>query len=83
MKKILKDLFYGNIRPIDEQKFKKGLMEKISKAEKELNELLNGKEKELLNSYMYSQMGLNAATALENFEKGFKLAFKLFFVGLK
>ena len=74
---VLDDLFFGNISPIEQQKFNRALMEKIIKSEHELTLLLNDKEKELFDSFINSQLELNAETALENFKHGFKLGCRI------
>jgi len=73
MNNTLDDLFLGNLSPTDQQKFNKELMGKLCRSESELIELLNDKEKELFDSFVKTQLELNAETALENFKHGFKL----------
>ncbi|MCL2697914.1 MAG: hypothetical protein FWE74_07520 [Oscillospiraceae bacterium] len=80
---FLENLFSGNIVPINEQIFKRDMQKKITDAESELLKLLDGKDKELFESFVSTHIKLNYETALENFRIGFKFACKLNHEGLK
>ncbi|MCL2077818.1 MAG: hypothetical protein FWH08_05360 [Oscillospiraceae bacterium] len=73
MKKILEDLFYGRIIPINEQKDIKKLEQKLSEIDEELSKRLNQKELELFQSYTDTQNKIEVETALYNFKLGFKM----------
>ena len=77
MKAFLDDLYYGNINPND-QEFQRGTayakaLQIVSASEEQLNELLLGKEKELLLQFVDAQAEIDGITAVEKFKLGFRM----------
>ena len=81
MRKILEDLYYGNITPCDQQMAPdsemKQAVDRVSKCEEQLTELLNEEGRHILTRLTRSQQEINSSTALENFILGFRLGVRL------
>ena len=81
MRKILEDLYYGNITPCDQQMAPdsemKRAVDRVSKCEEQLTELLNEEGRRILTRLTRSQQEIDSRTALENFILGFRLGIKL------
>ena len=81
MKKILDELYFGNIVP-DEQYIVKGSeyekeMNHLVSLEEKLEETLNDKEKEILIKYRESSLNINSITSKEMWKNGFVTGIKL------
>lgn len=81
MRKILEDLYLGNIVP-NEKTFVRGTpfakaMAIIDKNETYLNTALDGKEKEAFAAFVEAQSELNAITGKEGFVDGFRLGMQI------
>lgn len=81
MRKILEDLYLGNIVP-NEKIFVRGTpfakaMATINKNETFLNTALDGKEKETFAAFVDAQSELNAITGKEGFVDGFRLGMQI------
>ena len=81
MRKILEDLYLGNIVP-NEKAFVRGTpfgkaMAVIDKNETYLNTVLDGKEKEAFDAFVDAQSELNAITGKEGFVDGFRLGVQI------
>ena len=75
MKKILDELYFGNIVP-DEQYIVKGSeyekeMNHLVNLEEKLEESLNDKEREILIKYRESSLNITSITSKEMWKKGF------------
>lgn len=81
MRKILEDLYYGNITPnIRTVKHGTSLqraMEQVEECEEKLTALLAGKEKTLLLRLLNAENEIGSTMALENFILGFRLGVRL------
>ena len=81
MRKILEDLYYGNITPCDQQMAPdsemKRAVDRVSKCEEQLTELLNEEGRHILTRLTRSQQEIDSRTVLENFILGFRLGIKL------
>ena len=77
MRKILEDLYYGNITPCDQQMAPdsemKRAVDRVSKCEEQLTELLNEEGRHILTRLTRSQQEIDSRTALENFILGVRL----------
>jgi len=81
MKKILDELYFGNITP-DEQYIVKGSeyekeMNHLVSLEEKLEETLNDKEKEILIKYRESFLNINSITSKEMWKKGFIMGLRI------
>lgn len=81
MRKMLEELFYGNINP-NEKQFIRGTdfdraMRTLSENEDKLTELLDGKEKKLFLDLVNAQSSVNGITAVEGFINGFRLGARI------
>ena len=81
MKKILDELYFGNIVP-DEQYIVKGSeyekeMNRILEYEEALEKILNKSEKEILIKYRESSLNINSITSKEMWKKGFIMGLKI------
>ena len=81
MKKILDELYFGNIVP-DEQYIVKGSeyekeMNRILKYEEALEKTLNKSEKEILIKYRESSLNINSITSKEMWKKGFIMGLRI------
>ena len=81
MRKILEDLYYGNITPCDQQMAPdsemKRAVDRVSKCEEQLTELLNEEGRHILTRLTRSQQEIDSSTALENFILGVRLGVRL------
>ena len=81
MRKILEDLYYGNITPCEQQMTPgselKRTVERVAKCEEQLAELLDEEGKHILVRFTRSQQEANSITATENFILGFRLGVRL------
>jgi len=81
MKKILDELYFGNIVP-DEQYIVKGSeyekeMNRILEYEEALEKILNKSEKEILIKYRESSLNINSITSKEMWKKGFIMGLRI------
>lgn len=81
MRKILEELYFGNINP-NEQQFIRGTefekaMRIFSDSENKLTELLDGKEKKLFLDLVNAHGVINGTTAVECFINGFRLGARM------
>jgi len=81
MKKILENLYYGNICPW-EQRYSRDTeyyktIHTISEKEEQLKMLLGEKEQALLKEMITAQGTVNSITAEENFILGFRLGMRM------
>lgn len=81
MRKILEDLYYGDITP-NERIVKHGTslqraMEQAEECEEQLTALLEGEEKTLLLRLLNAENEIGSTLALENFILGFRLGVRL------
>ena len=81
MKKILDELYFGNIVP-DEQYIVKGSeykkeMNRILEYEEALEKILNKSEKEILIKYRESFLNINSITSKEMWKKGFMMGLRI------
>ena len=81
MRKTLEDLYYGNITPCDQQMAPdsemKRAVDRVSKCEEQLTELLDEEGRHILTRLTRSQQEIDSRTALENFILGFRLGIRL------
>ena len=81
MRKTLEDLYYGNITPCDQQMAPdsemKRAVDRVSKCEEQLTELLDEEGRHILTRLTRSQQEIDSRTVLENFILGFRLGIKL------
>ena len=81
MRKILEDLYYGNITPCEQQMTPgselKRAVDRVAKCEEELAELLDEERRHMLTKLVRSQHEINSITATENFILGFRLGIRL------
>ena len=77
MRKILEDFYYGNMTPCDQQMTPdsemKRAVDRVSKCEEQLTELLNEEGRRILTRLTRSQQEIDSSTALENFILGVRL----------
>lgn len=81
MKKILDELYFGNIVP-GEQYIVKGSeyekeMNHLVSLEEKLEESLNDKEREILIKYRESSLNINSITSKEMWKKGFMMGLRI------
>ena len=86
MRKVLEDLYLGNIVP-NEKAFVRGTtfakaLAIIEKNETHLNTALEGKEKEAFAAFVDAQSELNAITGREGFVDGFRLGVQIILAAL-
>lgn len=81
MRKMLEELFYGNINPNERQFIRNTdfdrAMRTLSENEDKLTELLDGKEKKLFLDLVNAQSSVNGITAVEGFINGFRLGARM------
>ena len=81
MRKILEDLYYGNIIPNEQQMIPgselKRAVDRVASYEKQLTEQLEEAEQETLTKLIRSQHEINSITETENFILGFRLGVRL------
>ena len=81
MRTTLEDLYYGNITP-NEQRMVPGselkkAVDRVTKCEEQLMELLNEEGQQTLTRFIRSQHEINSITATENFILGFRLGVRI------
>ncbi len=81
MRKILEDLYFGNIMPYNKQMAENSelrrLVKRTADCESQLTERLNEEEQKLLNALINAQHEIDSITAMENFVLGFCLGVRL------
>jgi hypothetical protein len=81
MRRMLEELYYGNIRPNDKQFIRDTQFDKamhvLSENEGKLTGLLEGQEKKLLLDLVNAQSEVNGVTAVESFINGFRLGARI------
>lgn len=81
MRKVLQDLFYGDLslsdRPMPKGTAMHKVGERICKSEEALEKLLDEKGKEQLKALSDTQLELNSLTAEDNFIMGFRLGVQI------
>ena len=81
MKKVLEDLYFGEIQPnmnnCDESEDRKKSEQIVDGNEEILLRLLEGKEKKLFLDLMNAQSEMDGNIAYENFAYGFKLGVRI------
>ncbi len=81
MRKILEDLYFGNIVPYDKQMAANSdlrrLVKRAADCEDQLAERLNEEEQRLLDTLTNAQHEIDRITALEEFILGFRLGVRL------
>ena len=81
MRKILEDLYYGNITPSEQRMVPgselKKAVDRVTGYEKQLMEQLGEAEQEILTKFVRSQHEINSITATENFILGFRLGVRI------
>ena len=81
MRKTLEDLYFGNIKPNEQQmapdsELKKAV-DRVTRYESQLAEQLGEDEQTILTKLIRSQHEINSITALENFILGFRLGVRI------
>ncbi len=81
MRKILEDLYFGNIVPYEKRMAASSelrrLAKRVSDCESQLTERLNEEEQKLLNVLINAQQEIDSITVKENFILGFRLGVRL------
>jgi len=81
MRKILEDLYFGNIVPCEKRMTANSelrcLVKHIADCESQLTEQLNEEERKLLNVLINAQQEIDSITVKENFVLGFRLGVRL------
>lgn len=81
MRKILEDLYFGNITPYNKQMVVNSeirrLVKRAADCESQLTERLNEEEQKVLNVLTSAQQEIDSITAKENFILGFRLGVRL------
>ena len=81
MRKILEDLYFGNIEPHDTRIVPNSelrrLVKRIADCEGQLMERLHEAEQQTLRAMTTAQHEINSITAMENFILGFRLGIRL------
>jgi len=81
MRKILEDLYFGNIVPYEKRMAASSELRRLAKrasnCESQLAERLNEEEHQLLNLLTNAQQEIDSITAKENFILGFRLGIRL------
>jgi len=81
MRKILEDLYFGNIVPYEKRMAASSEFRRLAKraadCESQLTERLNEDEQKLLNVLTNAQQEIDGITAKENFILGFRLGVRL------
>ncbi len=77
MRKILEDLYFGNIVPYEKRMAANSELRRLTKreadCESQLAERLNEEEQQLLNVLTNAQQEIDRITVMENFILGFRL----------
>ena len=81
MRKTLEDLYFGSIKPNEQQmapdsELKKAV-DRVTRYESQLTERLGEDEQTILTKLIRSQHEINSITALENFILGFRLGARI------
>ncbi len=81
MRKILEDLYFGNIVPYEKRMTANSELRRLVKreadCESQLAERLNEEERQLLNTLTNAQQEIDRITVMENFILGFRLGVRL------
>ena len=81
MRKMLKNFFYGNIKPCEREMVSNSSLhrsaDKGARCERQLTERLGESEQALLTELVKAQHEVNSITALENFILGFRLGIRM------
>lgn len=81
MRKLLKDLYFGNIVPSERQTTPSSNLqrelERVSRAERQLRGQLNEAEQPLLDQLVKAQNEIDSIMACENFILGLRLGIRL------
>ncbi len=81
MRKILEDLYFGNIAPYEKRMAANSELRRLAKrasdCESQLTERLNEEERQLLNVLINAQQEIDSITVKENFILGFRLGVRL------
>ena len=81
MRKTLKDLYFGNITPSEQDMVAgselKQAVNRVARCEQQLTERLGEAEQVILNELVSAQHIADSITALENFILGFRLGVRL------
>ncbi len=81
MRKILEDLYFGNIAPYEKRMTASSELRRLAKrasdCESQLMERLNEEEQKLLNVLINAQQEIDSITVKENFILGFRLGVRL------
>ncbi len=81
MRKILEDLYFGNITPYEKRMAASSEFRRLAKraadCESQLTERLNEEERQLLNTLINAQQEIDSITVMENFILGFRLGVRL------
>ncbi len=81
MRKILEDLYFGNIAPYEKRMAASSDLRRLAKraadCESQLTEWLNEEERQLLNVLINAQQEIESITVMENFILGFRLGVRL------
>lgn len=81
MRKTLKDFYYGNLTPGDQNiavgSELKRAVDRITRCEQQLTERLGEREQLLLNELVSAQHIADSITAEENFISGFRLGVRM------
>jgi len=81
MRKILEDLYFGNIAPYEKRMAASSELRRLAKraadCESQLAERLNEEERQLLNVLTSAQQEIDSITVKENFILGFRLGVRL------
>ena len=81
MRKILEDLYFGNIVPYEKRitadSELRHLVKRAADCEARLAELLNDEEKQMLDTLISTQHEIDSTMAMEYFILGFRLGIRL------
>ncbi len=81
MRKILEDLYYGNIRPTEQQMTPNSKLrqtvETAARCESQLFERLGEAERELLTELISAQHEIDSITTVETFIQAFRLGIRI------
>lgn len=81
MRKILEDLYFGDIVPYEKRMSASSELRRLAKrasdCESQLTERLNEEERQLLNVLTNAQQEIDSIAAKENFILGFRLGVRL------
>jgi len=81
MRKILEELYFGNIAPYNKQMAPSSelqrMVKRVADCESQLTERLNEEERQLLNVLINAQQEIDRITVMENFILGFRLGVRL------